>query len=160
MSFPQLPGEPADAYNQLLIHRDLGPGRLFRQTAELAGCSESTLRRRSEQWQWKKRLANYDADLLDQLSIEGRDESLESFQSSLQVFRDDQRQRAKRVGELAEGMLSLIKESLQQQLSEGVMLRGRELPAVLSAAVKALEGAMEIEATALGVSELLEQLRT
>ncbi len=159
MSFPQLPGEPADAYKQLLVHRDLGPGRLFRQTAELLGCSESTLRRRSEQWQWKERLANYDADLLDQLSIEGKAESLERFQSSLRLFREDQLQRAKRVGELAEGMLSLVKESLQQQLDEGVMLRGRELPAVLSAVVRAMEGAMNIEASALGVSELMEELR-
>ena len=159
MSFPQLPGEPADAYKQLLVHRDLGPGRLFRQTAELLGCSESTLRRRSEQWQWKERLASYDAVLLDQLSIEGRDEFLERFQSSLQLFREDQLQRAKRVGELADGMLSLVKESLQQQLDEGVMLRGRELPAVLSAVVRAMEGAMNIEASALGVSELMEELR-
>ena len=51
----------------------------------------------------------------------------------------------------------MVKKSLQQQLDEGVNLRGRELPAVLTAAVKALKGAMEIEATALGVSDLLEE---
>ena len=160
MSFPQLAGEPADAYEQLLIHRDLGPGRLFRQTAELAGCSESTLRRRAEQWKWKERLASYDSDLLDQLSIEGRDESLERFQISLQLFREDQLQRAKGVGDLAEEMLALAKQSLCQQLEDGVILRGRELPAVLSAVVRAMEGAMNIEASALGVSELMEELRT
>lgn len=96
VSFPQLAGEPADAYEQLLIYRDLVPGPLFRQTADLVGWSESTLRRRAEQWKWKERLASYDSDLLDQLSIEGRDESLERFQISLQLFREDQLQRAKR----------------------------------------------------------------
>jgi len=59
---------------------------------------------------------------------------------------------------LAEGMLILAMRSLQQQLEEGEMLRGRELPTVLSAAVKAVEAAMNIEATALGVSELLTQV--
>ena len=35
---------------------------------------------------------------------------------------------------------------------------GRELPSVMAAACKALEGAMNIEATALGVAGLLEDL--
>ena len=158
MAFPQLPGEPADAYSQLLIHRDLGPGRLFRKTAELAGCSESTLRRRSEQWKWKQRLEAYDASLLSQISSQGRDVTLESHQQSLEAFRQEQLQRAQRMASLAEGMLILAMRSLQQQLEEGEMLRGRELPTVLSAAVKAVEAAMNIEATALGVSELLTQV--
>ena len=43
-SFPQLPGEPADAFEQLLLHRDFGPSRQFSQTADVVGRSESTLR--------------------------------------------------------------------------------------------------------------------
>ena len=158
MSFPQLPGEPADAYKQLLIHRDLGPGRLFRQTAELVGCSESTLRRRSEQWQWKKRLDSYDTALLDQINSDGHSQALKRHQQQLEEFRAKQLNRAQRVGELADELVALLKQSLQQQLEEGVMLKGRELPAVLTAACKALEGSMNIEATALGVSELLDEV--
>ena len=60
---------------------------------------------------------------------------------------------------LARAGSSWLKKSLQQQLDEGVNLRGRELPAVLSAVVRAMEGAMNIEASALGVSELMEELR-
>ena len=56
-SFPQLPGEPADAFEQLLLHRDFGPSRQFRHTADVMGCSESTLLRRAEQWDWVERLA-------------------------------------------------------------------------------------------------------
>ena len=157
-SFPQLPGEPSDAFEHLLLHRDFGPGRQFSQTADVVGCSESTLRRRSQQWNWKERLEAYDASLLSQISSQGRDVSLESHQQSLETFRQEQLQRAQRMALLAEGMLMLAMRSLQHQLDEGEMLRGRELPTVLSAAVKALEGAMNIEATALGVSELLTQV--
>lgn len=57
-------------------------------------------------------------------------------------------------------MLALAKQSLCQQLEDGVILRGRELPAVLSAGVRAMEGAMIIEVSALGISELMEELRT
>ncbi len=58
---------------------------------------------------------------------------------------------------LARAGCSWLKKSLQQQHDEGVNLSRGELPAVLSATVEALEGAMEIEATALGVSQLLEE---
>ena len=155
MTFDQLPGEPAEVFEQLLIHRDLGPGRLFRQTAELVGCSESTLRRRSEQWQWVERLKAYDESLLDQINSDGHSQSLKRHEQQLEEFRAKQLNRAQRVGELADELVALLKQSLQQQLEEGVMLKGRELPAVLTAACKALEGSMNIEATALGVSELL-----
>ena len=63
-SFPQLPGEPADAFEQLLLHRDFGPSRQFSQTADVVGCSESTLRRRAEQWNWVERLADQDLDAI------------------------------------------------------------------------------------------------
>ncbi len=67
-SFPQLPSEPADAFEQLLLHRDFGPNRQFSQTAEIVGCSESPLRRRAEQWNWVERLAKYDSEILQQAS--------------------------------------------------------------------------------------------
>ncbi len=57
-------------------------------------------------------------------------------------------------------MLALAKQSLCQQLEDRVILRGRELPAVLSAGVRAMEGAMIIEVSAIGISELMEELRT
>ena len=157
MTFDQLPGEPAEVFEQLLIHRDLGPGRLFRQTAELVGCSESTLRRRSEQWQWVERLKAYDESLLDQINSDGHSQSLKRHEQQLEEFRAKQLNRAQRVGELADELMALLKQSLQQHLEEGVMLRSREIPSVLSATCKSLEGAMNIEATALGVSELLDQ---
>ena len=49
----------------------------------------------------------------------------------------------------------MVERSLKHHLEAGTVLQGRELPSVMTAAGKALEGAMNIEATALGVSELL-----
>ena len=49
-------------------------------------------------------------------------------------------------------------EAVAKHLEAGTVLQGRELPSVMAAACKALEGAMNIEATALGVAGLLEDL--
>ena len=50
----------------------------------------------------------------------------------------------------------MVERSVRHHLEAGTFLQGRELPSVMAAACKALEGAMNIEALTLGVSELLE----
>lgn len=155
-SFPQLPGEPADAFEQLLLHRDFGPSRQFSQTADVVGCSESTLRRRADQWNWVERLADYDSGMLQQASEARTKEDLERCKYQLETFRQEQLARARTVGDRAEELLAMVERSVRHHLEAGTVLQGRELPSVMAAACKALEGAMNIEATALGVAGLLE----
>ena len=157
--FVPLPGEPADAFEQLLLHRDFGPSRQFSLTAEVVNCSESTLRRRAEQWNWLERLAEYDSGMLQQASEARTKEDLQRYKYQLETFRQEQLARACNVGDRAEELIVMIERSVKHHLEAGTILQGRELPSVLAAACKALEGAMNIEATALGVSELLDAYR-
>ena len=158
MSFSQVPGEPSEAFEQLLLHRDFGPGRLFRQTADVVGCSESTLRRRADVWNWAERLEAYDSGILQQVSEARTTEDLARYALQLEAFRQEQLARARTVAERADELLALVERSLRHHLDAGTVLQGRELPSVMAAACKALEGAMNIEATALGVAGLLEDL--
>ncbi len=157
-SFHQLPGEPAEVFEQLLLHRDFGPSRLFSQTADVVGCSESTLRRRAEHWDWIERLAAYDSGVLQQVSEAQTTENLARYTLQLETFRQEQLTRARNVGALAQELLALVERSLRHHLEAGTVLQPRELPSVTAAACKAVEGAMNIEATALGVAGLLEDL--
>ena len=154
-SFAQLPGEPADAFEQLLLHPDFGPSRQFSQTADVVECSESTLRRRAEQWNWIERLADYDSAMLQQASEARTKEDLQRYKHQLEAFRQEQLARARTVGDRAEELLAMVDCSVRHHLEAGTVLQGRELPSVMAAACKALEGAMELEGMALGVSELL-----
>jgi len=155
-SFTQLPGEPSDAFEQLLMHRDFGPSRQFSQTADVVGCSESTLRRRAHQWNWAKRLSEYDLGMLQQASEARTYEELDRYKNQLETFRQKQLARSRTVGNRAEELLAMVERSVIHHLEAGTILQGRELPSVMAAACKALEGAMNIEATALGVAQLLD----
>jgi len=154
--FPQLPGEPADAFEQLLLHRDFGPSRQFSQTSDVVGCSESTLRRRSQEWRWAERLADYDSVMLQQASEARTKEDFDRYKNQLETFRLEQLSRARTVGDRAEELLAMVERSVRHHLEAGTVLQGRELPSVMAAACKALEGAMNIEAAALGVAAFLE----
>ena len=52
----------------------------------------------------------------------------------------------------------MVDRSLRHHLEAGTVLQTRELPSVTASACKAVEGAMNIEATALGIADLLEDL--
>ena len=156
-SFHQLPGEPSEAFEQLLLHRNFGTSRQFSQTADFAGCSESTLRRRAERWDWVKRLAAYDTEILQRASEKQTKEELDRFKNQLEMFRQAQLHRARNVGERAEDLLEMVERSIRHHLETGTVLQGRELSSVMTAVCKALDGSMTIEATALGISELLDE---
>lgn len=155
--FNQLPGEPADSFAQLLIHRDAGPARLYRQTAVLTDCSESTLRRRAERWDWEKRLEEYDAMMLRQIELESTVEGLHRYKQQLKAFRDLQLDRAHRLGRLADDLMELVQRSIMHYQKQDSVLQGREIPAMLTSSCKAMDASIATEATALGVTELLEQ---
>ena len=121
-SFPQLPGEPADAFEQLLLHRDFGPSRQFRDTADVVGCSESTLRRRAEQWDWVERLVDYDSGMLQQASDARSKAELERYEEQLESFRQEQLARARTVGDRAEELLAMFERSMRHHLEAGTVL--------------------------------------
>jgi len=155
--FEQLPGEPADSFAQLLVHRDAGPSRLFRDTALITGTSESTLRRRAEKWCWRKRLDDYDAEILKKIELESTTDALQRYKKQLAEFRDLQLDRARRLGKLADEMMEFVRYSLLRYQEQGLILHGREFSAVLTSSSKAMEISMNTEATAIGIAELLDQ---
>ena len=156
-TFEQLPGEPADSFAQLLVHRDAGPARLYRETAIVTGSSESTLRRRAERWDWQKRSDAYDSAMLKTIESESTEQSLRRQAEQLRNFRDIQLDRSRRLGALADSLMEFVRHSLVQHQENGLILNGRELQSVLSSSSKAMEVSMNTEATALGVTELLER---
>jgi len=57
-------------------------------------------------------------------------------------------------------LIEFVRWSLMHHQQQGSTLQGRELSSVLSASCKAMDISMNTEATALGVSELLEQIHS
>ena len=155
--FDQLLGEPADAFAQLLVHRDAGTARLYRETAIVTGASESTLRRRAERWNWQTRLDAYDTAMLKKMELESTEQALRRQADQLRDFRDLQLERARKLGDLADLIIEFIHHSLVQHQESGLIVNLRELSPVLSSSSKVMELSMNTEATALGVTELLER---
>ena len=77
---------------------------------------------------------------------------------NLQSSKKIQLERAHRLGELADELMEFVHHSLLQHQQNGLVLQGREISALLASSCKSLEASMDIEAVALGVSELLDDI--
>ena len=121
-TFEQLPGEPADSFAQLLVHRDAGPARLYRETAVATGSSISTLRRRAERWDWQT-LDVYDAEILKTMGQSTAD-VLHRHEELARVPRP-QLDRSRRLGQLADELMEFVRWSLLQHQQQGLTLQGR-----------------------------------
>ena len=159
MDFDQLSGEPSEAYQLLLAHRDFGPRRSYRQTALVVECSESTLRRLAGRWDWVGRLSAYDEFQLRIASLQGASDSQVAYRQSLHAFREVQQQRAVCLARLADQLMDLAGDGLHVLASSDVKPNFRELPAIFAAATKAMEASLSVQSLALGVGEYLESLR-
>ena len=158
MVFTQLPDESVESFSRLIVHRDQGPSRSFRVTAGLVGCSESTLRRLSDRWNWTSRLRQYDRDLLQLVSDQSSESAQIAHRMQLEAFRDTTRHRSECLIELAEEMMALIMASTRVHLDQGNLLQPGQLGAAITSAGRALELSGSTIGTALGVDELLTLL--
>ena len=96
--------------------------------------------------------------MLQKASEARTNEELDRYKHQLETFRQEQLARARTVGDQVEELLAMVERSLKRHLEAGTVIKRRELPSVKAVACKAMEGAMNIEATALGVAGLLEDL--
>ena len=110
-----------------------------------------------KKWCWRKRLDDYDTEILKKMELESTADALQRYKKQLAEFRDLQLDRARRLGKLADEMMEFVRYSLLRYQEKGLILHGREFSAVLTSSSKAMEISMNTEATALGITELLDQ---
>ena len=122
-------------------------------------CSESTLRRLAERWDWASRLHAYDESQLRIASLQGATDSQVSYRQSLNAFREVQQHRAVCLARLADQLIDLAGDGLHALASSDVRPNFREIPAIFAAATKAMEASLSVQSLALGVGEYLESLR-
>ncbi len=74
--YERLEGEPAKAWHAFTIYRDGGASRSYRQVAEALNKSERLIERWGRQWQWARRVAEYDKILDIEKRLAMREEAI------------------------------------------------------------------------------------
>ena len=148
--------ETPPAYEAFVCYLELGRKRTFKKVAKILNEKELIVNQYAKRYAWTKRAAAYDAANIKERFDEIRKQREQEHKEAILKFRDDQARRAKAMGNLAELMLDLTHDKMLEMQDQGQLPSEQQLSNLAKTVATLSETSMNLEATALGVEELLE----
>lgn len=148
--------ETPAAYEAFTCYLQLGRQRSHKKVAEIVGETVRIVQQYAQRYAWRERAAAWDADQMEQRFAEVRKDREAEHRAAILKFRDDQARRARAMGRLAELMMALTEEKLQAMQAAGELPSEQQLSNLAKTVATLSDTSMNLEATALGVDELLE----
>lgn len=150
--------ETAKAYRVFRVFLELGCNRTIKTAADIAGENFDVCKTFSSRYNWQARTAQYDTHMVSLWGKEVREEFETTHKKELMKFRKDQQKRAEGLGKVADLLISVTTETLEEMVASGEPVDRQQLASVASTAAKLSEAAMNTAAAALGVDDLMEAI--
>ena len=150
--------ETPEAYRCFKIFLQLGRERSLQMAADVAQCKEEKLRQYSSKYNWTERAAYHDAHMVEQWGKQVEEQFENTHKKELLKFRKDQQRRAESLGKVADLLIEVTADSLEQLIASGEAIDTNQLAAVARTAGALSEAAMNTAAAALGVDDLMEAI--
>lgn len=155
-AWDQQPGEPTNWFVRFEMYRLAGPDRSLLAVWRSAQISPkkpnnlpSSWKDAAERWQWKERAEAYDLFELQQI----KDEREQKYRDELNEHRERAKKLAIRNNAIADKALEIIKARLDTLHAN--QIEAKQIPMFLRAAADLAERALNAEAHALGLDELI-----
>jgi hypothetical protein len=168
IALPRLDGESAKAHAAKVRYVTMGEGRSLEkvrvQSEGIAGATKrlATLEDWSSRYDWQAAARQYD-ETIQFLTLQ---EAAQEYRADLKAHRDKARKAGSDLYAVAQALLIQCGRAVQGQRIEGkdgktYTIPAMELtPSTLSTVVKALQTALDLEAQALRIDDLLPRLAT
>lgn len=150
--------ETAKAYRVFRVYLELGCNRTVKTAADIAGENPEVCRQFSSRYNWQARTAAYDAHMVSLWGQEVREEFETTHKKELMKFRKDQQRRAEKLGKVADLLIEVTTETLEDMVASGEPVDRNQLAAIATTAAKLSDAAMNTAAAALGVDDLMEAI--
>ena len=152
--------ETPEAFEAFTIYLELGRGRSAAKVASVLGCSTANVQKWQKRNKWTDRAAHYDADRVKEDFKEVREKRAKEHKAAIERFRKEQERRARGMGDLADLMMELTSEKLMAMRAAGELPSEQSISNLAKTVASLADMAMNLQATALGVDELVETLET
>ncbi len=152
--------ESPEAFAAFTTYLELGRGRTNQKVAEIMGVSRSAIAQHAKKYNWRERASAYDADAVKANFAEVRKEKQTQQKNAIRRFRDEQLRRAQGMGDLADLMMELTTEKLQAMRAAGELPSEQSISNLAKTVASLADMAMNLQATGLGVDELVDTLET
>ena len=148
--------ESGKAYEAFLTYCELGRQRSVKKTAEVMGVNELALKDFCKKYNWVERAASFDADKVKARFADVRKEREEQHRAAIRKFREETERRAHDMGELADLMMEITIEKIQDMRAQGELPSEQQLSNLAKTVGSLSEMTMNLKATALGIDELVD----
>lgn len=152
--------ESPKAFEAFTAYLQLGRERTIQKVATFMGVSKSNVATMAQSYGWKDRAAEFDADQVKATFAEVRKDKQEAQKKAIRKFRDEQLRRAQGMGDLADLMMDLTSEKLQAMRAAGELPSEQQISNLAKTVASLADMAMNLQATGLGVDELVDTLET
>lgn len=152
--------ESPEAYGYFTIYMELGRERSYGRVGEMTGTTEGNIRKFSKRYNWRERCAQYDADKVRATFADAREENRKKHHEAIKRFRNEQMNRAQGMGDLADLMMELTAEKLQAMRAAGELPSEQSISNLAKTVASLADMAMNLQATGLGIDELVDTLET
>ena len=150
--------ETAAAFEAFQVYLELGHDRSARKVAEVLGTAPDNMSKFCKRNNWVARAAAYDADKIKEDFRAVREARAKHHKKAIEKFRVEQERRAHGMGELADLMMELTTEKLQAMRAAGELPSEQSISNLAKTVASLADMAMNLQATALGVDELVDTL--
>lgn len=150
--------ETPEGYRCFKIYLELGRERTAQITADIAQVKVDRVRELSTRYNWAERAALYDAHMVELWGKELKKEFETTHKKELMKFRKDQQRRAESLGKVADMLIEVTSETLQDMLAQGDRVAPEQLAAVARTAGALVDASMNTAAAALGVDDLMDAI--
>jgi len=150
--------ESPEAYRVFSCYLDLGRHRSLRKAAEVAHVSLSTCGQYSSKYNWQERAAYFDRHQVEKFGAEVRAEFKNKHKAALAKFAEEQQRRAVSLGRLADLMIEITTESIDEMQQSGRVIDQQQLAAIARTASALADSSMNVGAASLGVDDLIEAI--
>lgn len=150
--------ETPKAFRVLRVYLELGSNRTIKVAADIAGENYEVCKQFSSRYNWQERTALYDAHMVSLWGQQVREEFETTHKKELMKFRKDQQRRAEKLGKVADLLIDVTTDTLEDMVASGEPVDRGQLAAIATTAAKLSDAAMNTAAAALGVDDLMEAI--
>jgi hypothetical protein len=152
------PGEGEKEFEMFSLYRDSGSGRSTKYVSLTFNFAENRILKIAEKNCWAKRVADYDRHNLQLLLQEENSRRAIEHKKKLEEYRQTQEFIGRSLSANAAKLAAVANRTLDRVLREGENLDLRDVPGIIAAASKAADLGKNLQASSLGVDQLLAAL--
>ena len=151
-----MPKETPKAAEAFACYIELGRERTVAKVAKVLGIAGQRTRDWAAKYSWRERAAIHDSEQMKARFTDVAEERAEEHRAAIRKFRADQDRRAKAMGDLADLMVDLTAEKIQAMRAAGELPSEQQLANLAKTCATLAETSANLQATALGVDELVD----